>query len=72
MTPDDLDKIEARANAAKEHKFESECDGTFECPLCGEGILDGRLYDAWVEHGPEDVLAILAEVRMLRYLLGKK
>ena len=93
MTPEDLDAIEARANAAKEHEFESEGDGTFECPLCGEGILDGRLYDSkteaatvvaygigkglqlatdWVEHGPEDVLALVAEVRMLRMMLRAK
>ena len=94
MTPEDLDAIEARANAAKEHDFECDEDGsTFECPLCGEGILDGRLYDSkteaatvvaygigkglelakdWVEHGPEDVLALVAEVRMLRVMLRTK
>ena len=93
MTPEDLDAIEARANAAKEHDFESECDETFECPLCGEGILDGRLYDSkteaatvvaygigkglraaedWVKHGPEDCLALVAEVRMLRMMLRAK
>ena len=94
MTPEDLDAIEARANAAKQHEFEyDEGSSTFECPLCGEGILDGRLYDSktvaasvvaygigkglelaedWVEHGPEDVLALVAEVRMLRFMLRTK
>ena len=91
--PEDLDAIEARAMAAKEHDFKSEGDGTFECPLCGEGILDGRLYYSkteaatvvaygigkglqlakdWVEHGPEDVLALVAEVTVLRMMLRAK
>lgn len=58
MMPEDLDAIEARANAAKD---EFERDDGCGCPLC-----------EWIEQGTEDVLALVAEVRMLRVMLRTK
>ena len=46
MTPEDLDTIEARALAAKAYEYEESRDGFWECPLCGEGQIDGMRYDA--------------------------
>ena len=46
MKPERLAEIHARALAAKAHEFEGEDEETFDCPLCGEGVIDGRNYDA--------------------------
>ena len=46
MTPKELNAIEARAFAAKAHEYEERLDEVFDCPLCGEGQIDGIRYDA--------------------------
>lgn len=46
MTPEELDAIETRALAAKAHEYEEDLDEVFDCPLCGEGQIDGIRYDA--------------------------
>lgn len=86
MTPELLDAMEARALAAKEHEYELDDEGEYDCPLCEDGYTEGRRYESkieaativaygigrglelastWVEQGPDDVLALVAEVRRL-------
>ena len=46
MTPERLAEIHARACAAKAHELTREDEGSYDCPLCGNGYIDGKRYDA--------------------------